>query len=147
MILSLAFSRRKFVKLAAAVGASILAARRIVAAEPHAGPAGKVPARFSPDEALHELLAGNERFANGRPNSPRRTPADFQSLAEGQHPFAMIIGCADSRVAPEILFDVGKGDVFVVRVAGNVVSGAGAVVKGSIEYAVAELNVPLIMVL
>jgi carbonic anhydrase len=93
------------------------------------------------------LLAGNERFAEGRPNSPRRSPADFRQLAEGQHPFAMVIGCADSRVPPEILFDVGKGAIFVVRVAGNVVSGAGAVVKGSIEYAVAELNVPLIMVL
>src|SRR4029079_10982485 len=70
-----------------------------------------------------------------------------RQLAEAQSPFAMIIGCADSRVAPEILFDVGKGDIFVVRGAGNVVSGAGASVKGSIEYAVAELNVPLIVVL
>jgi carbonic anhydrase len=58
-----------------------------------------------------------------------------------------VISCSDSRVAPEILFDVGVGDIFVVRVAGNVVTGAGASVKGSIEYAVAELNVPLILVL
>jgi carbonic anhydrase len=79
--------------------------------------------------------------------NPRRTPADFRQLAEGQHPFAAIVSCADSRVSPEILFDAGKGDVFVVRVAGNVISGAGPVLKGSIEYAVAELNVPLIMVL
>jgi carbonic anhydrase len=92
-------------------------------------------------------MAGNERFAAGRPSSPRRSPADFRQVAEGQHPFAAVLSCADSRVAPEILFDVGKGDIFVVRVAGNVVSGAGAVVKGSIEYAVAELSVPLIMVL
>jgi carbonic anhydrase len=106
-----------------------------------------MPARPNADEALHELLAGNARFASGRPNSPRRTPADFRQLAEAQHPFATIVGCADSRVASEILFDVGKGDVFVVRVAGNVVNGAGAIVKGSIEYSVAELNVPLIMVL
>ena len=147
MILLLALSRRHFVKVATAVGASVLGVLRIVAAEPHAGALKNAPARLNPDEALRELLAGNERFAGGRPNSPRRSPADFRQLAEGQHPFAMIIGCADSRVAPEILFDVGKGDIFVVRVAGNVVSGAGAVVKGSIEYAVAELNVPLIMVL
>src|SRR4051812_12258859 len=147
MILSLTLSRRKFVKLAAVVGASILGVLRVVAAEPRAGAAGKAPARFSTDEALHELMAGNERFSSGRPNNPRRTPADFRQLVEGQYPFAAIISCADSRVAPEILFDVGKGDIFVVRVAGNVVSGAGAVVKGSIEYAVAELNVPLVMVL
>lgn len=147
MILLLAVSRRHFVKVVTAVGASIVGVLRIVAAEPRSGAAKSAAARPSPDEALRELLAGNERFANGRPNSPRRTPADFRQLAEGQHPFATIISCADSRVAPEILFDVGKGDIFVVRVAGNVVSGAGAVVKGSIEYAVAELNVPLIMVL
>jgi carbonic anhydrase len=147
MILLFALSRRQFVKVATTVAASVLGLLRIAAADPRAGATKNAPARLNPDEALRELLAGNERFASGRPNSPRRSPADFRQLAEGQHPFAMIIGCADSRVAPEILFDVGKGDIFVVRVAGNVVSGAGAVVKGSIEYAVAELNVPLIMVL
>lgn len=120
---------------------------RVAGAEPRAGVGSKTPPRINGDEALRELIAGNERFAGGRPNNPRRSPADFRQLAEGQNPFAMVIGCADSRVAPEILFDVGKGDIFVVRVAGNVVSGAGAVVKGSIEYAVAELNVPLILVL
>jgi carbonic anhydrase len=147
MILLFAVSRRHFVKAVTAVAASILGVLRIGAAEPHAGAAKNAPARPKPEEALRELMAGNERFAAGRPNSPRRSPADFRQLAEGQYPFATIISCADSRVAPEILFDVGKGDVFVVRVAGNVVSGAGAVVKGSIEYSVAELNVPLIMVL
>jgi carbonic anhydrase len=143
----LGLSRRQFVKLATSVGASVLGLQRLTAAEPRSGTTKTMPARLNPDEALRELLAGNERFANGRPNSPRRSPADFRQLAEGQHPFAAVVGCADSRVAPEILFDVGKGDIFVVRVAGNVVSGAGAIVKGSIEYAVAELNVPLIMVL
>jgi len=68
-------------------------------------------------------------------------------LSETQRPEAIIIACADSRVPPEVLFDQGVGDLFVVRVAGNIVSGAGAVVKGSIEYAVAELGVKLIMVL
>jgi carbonic anhydrase len=147
MILLFALSRRHFFKVATAVAASILDLVRVAAAEPRAGASSKAPSRLNADEALRELLAGNERFANGRPNSPRRGPADFRQLAEGQYPFATIISCADSRVAPEILFDVGKGDIFVVRVAGNVVSGAGAVVKGSIEYSVAELNVPLIMVL
>jgi carbonic anhydrase len=60
---------------------------------------------------------------------------------------AVIVGCADSRVSPEILFDQGVGDLFVVRVAGNVIRGAGAAIKGSIEYAVAELGVSLVMVL
>jgi len=68
-------------------------------------------------------------------------------LAHGQFPEAVVVSCADSRVSPEILFDVGIGDLFVVRVAGNVVGGAGVSVKGSIEYAIAELNVPLILVL
>jgi carbonic anhydrase len=140
-------SRRQFVKLASVAGSAVLSTSRLQAAEAPAGTAGQPPARLNADAALRELLAGNERFANGRTISPRRTPADFRELAEGQFPFAVIVGCADSRVAPEILFDVGKGDVFVVRVAGNVVGGAGAIVKGSIEYAVAELNVPLIVVL
>lgn len=142
-----AVSRRRFVKLVTALGASVLGVLRLAAAETGGGSDNRRAARLNPDEALRELMAGNERFAAGRPKSPRRTPADFRQLAEGQYPFAAILGCADSRVAPEILFDVGKGDIFVVRVAGNVVSGAGAVVKGSIEYAVAELKVPLIMVL
>src|SRR3954452_18521181 len=146
MIFLLTLSRRHFAKLVTAIGASVLGMLRAVAAEPRAG-GSKALLRPSADEALRELMAGNERFAAGRPSSPRRSPADFRQLAEGQYPFATIISCADSRVAPEILFDVGKGDIFVVRVAGNVVSGAGAVVKGSIEYAVAELNVPLIIVL
>jgi carbonic anhydrase len=147
MVFLFTLSRRQFAKIVTAVGASILGVLRVAAAEPKAGATKNAPARPKPDEALHELMAGNERFAKGHPSSPRRSPADFRQLAEGQYPFATIISCADSRVAPEILFDVGKGDVFVIRVAGNVVSGAGAVVKGSIEYAVAELNVPLIMVL
>jgi carbonic anhydrase len=100
-----------------------------------------------PDDVLRKLLAGNSRFVSGEPKNPRRKLADFSKLAEGQNPVAVIVGCADSRVPPELLFDQGIGDLFVVRVAGNVISGAGAIVKGSIEYAVAELGVSLIMVL
>jgi carbonic anhydrase len=102
---------------------------------------------ISADETLDKLLEGNRRFVKGQPASPRRSPEDFRELAEAQYPKAVIVTCADSRVAPEILFDVAVGDIFVVRVAGNVVSGAGVTVKGSIEYAVAELNVPLIVIL
>jgi carbonic anhydrase len=103
--------------------------------------------RLNADQALRELLDGNQRFTNGERLTPRAKPEHFRALAHGQFPEAVIISCADSRVAPEILFDVGVGDIFVVRVAGNVIDGAGVTVKGSIEYAVAELNVPLVLVL
>jgi carbonic anhydrase len=103
--------------------------------------------QISADEALHRLMEGNQRFVDGQITHPGRTPADFQPLAQGQYPIAAIVSCADSRVAPEILFDQGIGDLFVVRIAGNYVDGAGAAVKGSIEYAIAVLNVPLIMVM
>lgn len=99
------------------------------------------------DEVLAELLAGNERFVKGKLRHPRRTPDAFRAIAKAQDPVAVIVACADSRVAPELLFDMGVGDLFVVRVAGNVVDGAGVTVKGSIEYAIAELNTPLIVVL
>jgi carbonic anhydrase len=114
-------------------------------------PAGGAPVagavRGDPDAILRDLLDGNRRFASGQADGPRRKPEDFATLADRQAPEAVIVGCADSRVSPEILFDQGVGDLFVVRVAGNVVSKAGVIVKGSIEYAVAELGVPLILVL
>ncbi len=100
-----------------------------------------------PDAVLARLLEGNKRFVNGQLVHPGRKPEDFAALAEGQAPLAAIVACADSRVAPELIFDQGVGDLFVVRVAGNIVSGAGPTVKGSIEFAVAELGVRLIMVL
>jgi carbonic anhydrase len=103
--------------------------------------------RISGDEALRRMVRGNRRFTGGEVLHPRRTPADFKPLAHGQSPIAAVVSCADSRVAPEILFDQGIGDLFVIRVAGNYVDGAGAAVKGSVEYAVAELNVALILVL
>ncbi len=100
----------------------------------------------NPDAILRALMEGNKRFTRGQTAAPRRQPSDFAAVAEGQSPGAVILGCADSRVPPEIVFDQGVGDLFVVRVAGNVVSQMGVIVKGSIEYAVAELHVPLIMV-
>ena len=104
-------------------------------------------AAVQPDAVLARLLEGNKRFVNGQLAHPGRKPEDFAALAEGQAPLAAIVGCADSRVGPEVIFDQGVGDLFVVRVAGNIVSGAGPTVKGSIEFAVAELGVRLIMVL
>jgi carbonic anhydrase len=105
------------------------------------------PARPKPDAVLENLLDGNKRFVEGKLLHPGRAPKDFLPLAHGQAPVAVIVGCADSRVAPELVFDQGIGELFVVRIAGNVVSGAGAIVKGSIEYAVAELGTRLILVL
>jgi carbonic anhydrase len=138
-------SRREFVGLAAA-GLSLAVPKGLLALVQKEA-AGKARAPISADQALRELVEGNARFVKGQPASPRRSPEDFRALAEAQYPEAVIVSCADSRVAPEILFDVGVGDIFVVRVAGNVVNGSGVMVKGSIEYAVAELNVPLIVVL
>lgn len=99
------------------------------------------------DEALTMLLEGNRHFAAGTLTHPGRNPADFRSLSAGQSPIVAILGCSDSRVPPEILFDQPIGGIFAVRVAGNYVSGAGAAVKGSVEYAVEELHVPLVVVL
>jgi carbonic anhydrase len=135
-------SRREFVGLAGlAAGASGLAL-------PSAGRATSQPAvARDPEAVLARLLEGNKRFVSGQLIHPGRKPEDFAALAEGQAPVAIIIGCADSRVAPELIFDQGVGDLFVVRIAGNIVDGAGPSVKGSIEFAVAELGARLIMVL
>jgi len=138
-------TRREFVTWATAV-LSLASPKELLAlAQKEA--VGKPRSLIGADEALHALLNGNGRFVKGQSVSPRRSPEDFRGLADAQYPEAVIVSCADSRVAPEILFDVGVGDIFVVRVAGNVVNGAGVTVKGSIEYAIAELNVPLIVVL
>ena len=135
-------SRREFIRLSGlAVGASALALSGTVSA------AGLPAEARDPDSVLARLLEGNKRFASGQLVHPGRQPADFAALAAGQSPVAIIVGCADSRVAPELVFDQGVGDLFVVRVAGNIVSGAGPTVKGSIEFAVAELGARLIMVL
>jgi len=125
----------------------VLTAGALVLGGPAAQAASPGPAGPPAGEVLKRLLEGNQRFMKGEAASPRRGPDDFRPLAEGQRPMAVIVGCSDSRVPPELLFDQGVGDLFVVRVAGNVVKGAGAPVKGSIEYGVAELGASLVMVL
>jgi carbonic anhydrase len=139
-------SRRNFLRLASAAG-FCLTYPHFSSAAPQSATAEPKPKLLSPDESLRELLAGNKRFVKGQILNPRRSPADFAPLAKAQFPQAVIVTCSDSRVSPEILFDVGVGDLFVVRIAGNVVDGTGVTVKGSTEYAVAELNVPLVVVL
>ena len=135
-------SRRAFLRhTGLSAGLAALASSSIVGAM--AQPASD----RAPDAVLARLLEGNQRFVKGQLLHPGRKPEDFAALAEGQAPLAIIVACADSRVAPELVFDQGIGDLFVVRVAGNAVSGAGPIVKGSIEFAVAELGARLIMVL
>lgn len=95
-------------------------------------------------EALAELLAGNQRYMAGRLAHPHQVAERRVETACGQNPFAAILTCSDSRVPPEIIFDCGLGDLFVVRVAGNVLDD---VVLGSIEYAAEHLGVGLVMVL
>jgi carbonic anhydrase len=104
----------------------------------------KTPQSLSPDAALQKLIQGNQRFVEHKPQYPDQSAVRLQEVAQAQHPFATILSCADSRVPAEIVFDQGIGDIFDVRVAGNVAI-PGAV--GSVEYAVILLNTPLLMVL
>src|SRR3954449_8629119 len=99
---------------------------------------------MTPDEALEYLLDGNRRFVAGQADHPNQDAARREESAIVQHPFAVLFGCSDSRVAAEIVFDRGLGDLFVVRTAGHLV---GAEVLASIEYGAAVLDVPLVVVL
>lgn len=99
---------------------------------------------LSAEQVLKKLMAGNARYVDKHTTHPHQSAHYRASLTSGQHPIAVILGCADSRVPPELLFDQGFGDLFVIRVAGNVVV---KVTIASVEYAVAELGVPLVMVL
>lgn len=99
---------------------------------------------MTPDSALQALVEGNQRFSQDKSLHPDRTSERRQELTATQTPFATILGCSDSRVSPEIIFDQGIGDLFIVRVAGNVV---GPLELDSIEYSVLYLHASLIVVL
>ena len=101
-------------------------------------------AEFSNERFVQRLIEGNKRHVDGKPSHPNQTPERRRHVSTGQHPFAVVLSCSDSRVPPEIIFDQGIGDLFVVRVAGNIVDDAGL---GSIEYAAEHLHVSLIVVL
>lgn len=107
-------------------------------------PSPPTDAALSGNEAWQKLVAGNERFMHGRCTHPDQDGTRRAQLGVGQHPFATILSCSDSRVPPEVIFDQGLGDLFVVRVAGNVVDDD---VLGTLEYAVEHLHCPLIVVL
>ncbi|MEV8533236.1 carbonic anhydrase [Streptomyces sp. NPDC051211] len=98
----------------------------------------------TPAQAFEMLLAGNQRFVSGTPEHPNQDAARRSEIAPAQNPFAVLFGCSDSRLAAEIIFDRGLGDLFVVRTAGHV---TGPEVLGSIEYGASVLNCPLVVVL
>jgi carbonic anhydrase len=95
-------------------------------------------------DVLEALIEGNRRFAAGSGIHPRRDPARRSEIAAGQRPRAAVVACSDSRVGPEIVFDQGLGDLFIVRTAGNLLDRLGI---ESLEYAAAHLGVPLIVVM
>jgi carbonic anhydrase len=112
---------------------------QLIAATPHGN-----QSTLTPDQALAQLMEGNQRFVESKRLNPHQGTARLAEVASGQAPFAAILSCADSRVVPEIVFDQGIGDLFVVRVAGNI-----AIIEdiASEEYAVGVLGTPLLMVL
>ena len=105
---------------------------------------GAAGSRPTPQEAWETLAEGNRRFVAGDPGHPNQNAERRSTLTSGQEPIAVIFGCSDSRLAAEIIFDVGLGDVFVIRTAGQVIDDA---VLGSLEYSVDVLKIPLIVVL
>ena len=107
-------------------------------------PAAATATPKAADDAWNRLLEGNSRFVEGRQIHPHATGHWREQLVDGQHPFACVLGCADSRVPPEIVFDDGLGDLFTIRAAGEVLDSS---VIGSIEYAVEHLHVPLVVIL
>jgi carbonic anhydrase len=98
----------------------------------------------TPDQALSELLAGNQRFVIDKRTSPNITPSRLTEVAAGQNPFAAVLSCADSRVPVEIVFDQGLGDIFVVRVAGNIATSEEI---GSLEFGTAVLGAKVLLII
>jgi carbonic anhydrase len=96
------------------------------------------------DEALARLVAGNERFVRGEARFPTVQKEILAQLAKAQQPYATIIGCSDSRVPPELVFDAGFGELFIVRIAGGVISPE---IMGTLQYAAVHLHTPLFVVL
>ena len=103
-----------------------------------------LPTMPTPDEAIYKLVDGHARYLMGAPTNPRRNETRRAEVAAGQHPFAAVLSCADSRVPVEVLFDQGLGDIFSVRVAGNV---ADVSEMASLEYGVEHLHIPALVVL
>ncbi|MDD2853820.1 MAG: carbonic anhydrase [Desulfuromonadaceae bacterium] len=120
------------------------AVHKAPAAHAAAGGHGGHAVAMDADEALKQLMEGNRRYASGQAKGPNRSAVRRSELAGGQNPIAVVVSCSDSRVPPELLFDQGFGDIFAIRIAGNIVD---ANALGSIEYAVDHLGTKLIVVL
>lgn len=135
-------SRRRFIELAGVSTASALIAGCAPAAAPTLTPE---PPVTTGDQALQRLLRGNQRFVGALAANPNQTIERREQVAGAQTPFAIILGCSDSRVSPVIVFDQGIGDLFVVRLAGNLFDNN--IGLGSIEYAAEHFHSPLLMVL
>lgn len=132
------FKKSLIGKCAAAIGLTV-----IVAGMAFASAKGGVPE--SAEEALQKLIDGNKRYVgNNMTSSARSDAASRAAISKSQKPYAVILSCSDSRVPPEIIFDKGLGEIFVIRVAGNI---PDPIVLGSIEYAVEHIGTPLVMVL
>lgn len=141
------FSRRNFLKIG---GIGVFAAASLNVGSMLSVPEASAQESKRPqnaDEALKALMEGNKRFVNSMKEGPGRSAERRRYVAAGQNPFAVILACADSRVAPEIVFDQGIGDLFVVRVAGNIVNPTNYGIQGSLQYGVFALGAPLLMVL
>jgi carbonic anhydrase len=136
-------SRRDFLSLSGLAAAGLTLASCAPGSMPRTAATVEPPVSNA-DEALGRLKEGNQRYAANRTVDPNQTAARRAEVAQGQKPFATILGCVDSRVPAEIIFDRGLGDLFVVRTAGQVIDGA---VMGSVEFGALELGIPLILVL
>lgn len=136
-----AISRRAALAGLAACGLGLTRPLPAVASHPEPGEKIKQP---SAAEVLARLKEGNQRFSEGKPKHDHTSKEWRRGLVASQHPFAVIVGCSDSRVPVELVFDQGFGDLFVIRNAGNLIATD---VLGSIEYAVFHLQVPLVLVL
>ncbi|WP_197289502.1 carbonic anhydrase [Saccharothrix sp. NRRL B-16348] len=142
-----AVTRRRLFGITAGTAATVMASSGSAAAQ---GPAttrrASSPEATSLDAegAWRKLAEGNHRFVTGHQTHPHESLRWRESLVQGQHPFAVVLGCADSRVPPELVFDHGLGDLFTIRAAGEVLDNS---VLGSVEYAVEHLGIPLVVVL
>ena len=99
---------------------------------------------YTAEQALARLVEGNERFVRGKARFPAVKKELLAGLTKAQHPYATIVGCSDSRVPPELVFDAGFGELFIVRIAGNVISPE---VAGTLQYAGVHLHTPLFVIL
>jgi carbonic anhydrase len=139
------FSRRNVLKFGAgAVGAGVLSAGLQAKTVAPARADAMNSENLTPDQALQRLVNGNQRFVANKRENPNQTTTRLKEVAQGQKPFASILGCADSRVPAEIVFDQGLGDLFVCRVAGNIATPEEI---GSLEFGSAVLGTKVILVL